>query len=50
MLVTWMEARRLCRETDENDTPFVALTLHMDGRLWTVDDELKRGFERFFEP
>ena len=31
-LGTWLEARRLCRDTDEKDTPFVALTLHLDGR------------------
>lgn len=40
---------------DEKDTPYVALTLHLDGRLWTDDVELKRGlmaknFDRFFEP
>jgi predicted nucleic acid-binding protein len=51
----WMEARRLCRDTDEKDTPFVALTLHLDGRLWTEDEVLKKGlrdkdFTRFYEP
>ncbi|MEI7935826.1 MAG: PIN domain-containing protein [Verrucomicrobiota bacterium] len=34
--------------------PFIALTLHLDGRLWTGDDKLKaglraKGFDRFFE-
>ena len=52
---TWMEARHLCRDVDLKDTPFVALALHLDGRLWTGDDELKislkaKGFDRFFEP
>ena len=52
---TWVEAYRLCRGTDEKDTPYVALTLHMDGRLWTDDGQLKaalraKGFDRFFEP
>lgn len=52
---TWMEARRLCREVDAKDTPFVALTLHLDDRLWTNDDELRlglraKGFDSFFEP
>ncbi len=52
---TWMEAYRLCKGVDEKDTPYVALTLHLDGRLWTHDRELKTalragGFERFFEP
>jgi predicted nucleic acid-binding protein len=54
-LGTWMEAYRLCKEVDEKDTPYVALTLHLDGRLWTDDAELKThlrgaGFDRFFEP
>ena len=40
---TWMEARRLCRDIDLKDSPFVALTLHLDGRLWTDDEELKTG-------
>jgi len=52
---TWLEAYRLCRNVDENDTPYVALTLHLDGRFWTEDDALKTGlrahsFDRFFQP
>lgn len=52
---TWMEAHRLCHDVDEKDTPYVALTLHLDGRLWTEDEELKRGlrakrFDHFYEP
>ena len=52
---TWVEAYRLCRGIDPKDTPYVALTLHLDGRLWTEDRPLKdglqpRGFDRFFEP
>lgn len=54
-LGTWMEAFRLCAPTDEKDTPYVALALHLDAELWTEDAELKaglraRGFDRFFEP
>ncbi|MGD0091727.1 MAG: PIN domain-containing protein [Planctomycetota bacterium] len=54
-LGTWLEARRLCRDIDEKDTPFVALTLHLDGKLWTEDEELKKGlrakgFDQFSEP
>ncbi len=54
-LGTWMEAWRLCRDIDEKDTPYVALTLHLDGRLWTDDTELKnglkaKGFLQFVEP
>ena len=52
---TWMEGCRLCRDVDSKDAPFIALTLHLDGRLWTGDDKLKarlraKGFDRFFEP
>ncbi len=52
-LGTWMEAHRLCRDVDEKDTAFVALTLHLDGQLWTEDEELKaglraKGYNRFF--
>jgi predicted nucleic acid-binding protein len=52
-LGTWMEAHRLCRYVDEKDTPYVALALHLEGRLWTEDAALKtglqaRGFDAFF--
>lgn len=46
------KANALCREIDENDTPFVALALEIDGYLLTGDEKLKRelknkGFDRF---
>ena len=51
----WVEAHRLCKDIDEKDTPYVALTLHLDGRLWTEDLKLKenllaKGFDRFYHP
>ena len=51
----WMQARRLCDGVDLKDTPFVALTLHLEAHLWTDDEELKtglraKGFDQFFEP
>ena len=54
-LGTWMEAYRLCKGVDEKDTPYVALTLHLDGRLWTHDAQLKaglrtKGFDQFYDP
>ena len=54
-LGTWVEAHRLCQGIDEADIPYVALTLHLDGRLWTEDQALKeglrsRGFDRLFTP
>lgn len=50
----WVEAHRPRRDVDEKDTAHVALTLHLDGRLWTEDKALQeglkaRGFDRFFE-
>ena len=52
---TWLEARRLCHDIDEKDAPFIALTIHLNARLWTEDAELKaglraKGFSLFFEP
>ena len=53
------ESRRaaytLCRDIDETDTPHIALTLELNGLLWTGDNTLKaklrlKGFERFFDP
>lgn len=36
-------AYHLCKGVDENDTAYVALTLELDGQLWTRDEELKAG-------
>ena len=52
---SWTEAWRLCRDVDENDVAYLALTLELDGDLWTGDRELetglrKKGFTRFFKP
>jgi predicted nucleic acid-binding protein len=54
-LGSWTEAWRLCRDVDENDTAYVALTLDQDAQLWTGDRVLevglrKKGFTRFFVP
>ena len=45
----------LCRGVDETDAPHVAITLELQGLLWTGDQTLRRGlqakgFTRFFEP
>lgn len=51
------ESRRaayvLCCDIDETDTPHLALTLELDGLLWTGDSALKKrlkqkGFDRFY--
>lgn len=52
-LACWQQATELCRGVDLDDTPSVALTLAMDGLLWTGDKALKagllaKGFDRFF--
>jgi len=44
----------LCKGIDEKDIPFVAITIDLNGLLWTVDKILKdglssKGFESFFE-
>lgn len=50
----FIAAYKLCKEIDEDDTPFVALSLELDCELWTKDEKLKeglrrRGFNKFFE-
>ena len=52
-LGNFIEAYKLCGNIDEKDTPFVALTLEIEGELWTKDNVLKRGlikkgFNHFF--
>lgn len=49
-----IEAHRLCSGIDEKDTPFLALALEMEGKLWTGDEVLKtgllkKGFRDFFD-
>jgi predicted nucleic acid-binding protein len=47
-------AYHLCKNVDENDTPFVALALEFEALIWTKDNILKQGlikngFNLFFE-
>lgn len=39
-------AHSLCEDTDENDTPFIALSIFLDAYLLTGDKELMRGLEK----
>jgi len=50
---SWAEAWRLCRDVDENDVAYVALTVELAGKLWSSDRELeiglrKKGFTCFY--
>ena len=50
----FIAAYRLCRGIDENDTPFVALSLELGCPFWTRDEKLKTGlikagFRNFYE-
>ncbi|MGE0104625.1 MAG: PIN domain-containing protein [Blastocatellales bacterium] len=40
-----VRAWELCRDIDEEDTPHVALTLEVEGLLWTGDKRLKEGLQ-----
>jgi len=47
------QAYQLCADIDETDAPQLALTIHLNGLLWTGDQALKKGlqkkgFTRFF--
>lgn len=49
----WDKAYQLCKEIDPDDTLFVALTLELNGLLWTGDKKLiiglkERGFDKFY--
>lgn len=40
---SWRSAYALTKGVDENDTPFVALALELEARLWTGDRKLDSG-------
>jgi predicted nucleic acid-binding protein len=52
---SWDLAYALCKEIDPEDTPHLALTIELNGLLWTGDKKLKqhliqKGFTNFFIP
>lgn len=51
-IANFIEAFHLCKDVDEKDTPFVALSLELGFELWTRDQELinglkVKGFDQF---
>lgn len=40
---SWSTAYRLTKDIDENDTPFVALAIQMNSKLWSGDKKLTKG-------
>ncbi len=52
--VNFITAFRLCKDIDEKDTPFIALSLELGYSIWTRDKELKnglkaKGFDKFYD-
>lgn len=40
---SWQQAYTLAKDIDEDDTPFLALAIDLNCKLWTGDKELSRG-------
>lgn len=40
---SWIEAFALTKDVDEDDTPFVALGIELNAKLWTGDKVLYKG-------
>lgn len=43
---SWETAYNLCSEIDEDDTPFIALSIEIDAILWTGDKKLMSGLQK----
>lgn len=40
---SWKKAFELTKDIDRNDTPFIALSIQLDEKLWTGDKKLIKG-------
>jgi predicted nucleic acid-binding protein len=40
---SWIQAFDLTKDIDEEDTPFIALGIELDAKLWTGDKVLSKG-------
>lgn len=40
---SWVQAFELTKNIDEDDTPFIALSIEFGAKLWTGDKTLSRG-------
>jgi len=43
---SWLKALELTRDIDEDDTPFIALGLELNAKLWTGDKVLSSGIAK----
>lgn len=41
----WIKGFELASDVDEKDTPFVSLSLDIEGHLWTGDKKLSKGLK-----
>jgi predicted nucleic acid-binding protein len=43
---SWRQAILLTKDVDEDDTPFIALAIELNAKLWTGDKILSRGLAK----